>query len=81
MHRHLATLKYLGFVDQDRQTECYRLAPKLALRVYQRPWLDQQAAPFIATAGPNSTSRFRARSISGFMGREAAGVRGIKLGR
>jgi IclR family KDG regulon transcriptional repressor len=30
MHRHLATLKYLGFVDQDSQTECYRLAPKLA---------------------------------------------------
>jgi IclR family KDG regulon transcriptional repressor len=30
MHRHLATLKYLGFVDQDAQTECYRLAPKLA---------------------------------------------------
>jgi DNA-binding IclR family transcriptional regulator len=30
MHRHLSTLKYLGFVDQDSQTECYRLAPKLA---------------------------------------------------
>jgi IclR family transcriptional regulator, KDG regulon repressor len=30
MHRHLSTLKYLGFVDQDAQTECYRLAPKLA---------------------------------------------------
>src|SRR5581483_8306260 len=30
VHRHLATLKHLGFVDQDRQTECYRLGPKLA---------------------------------------------------
>jgi IclR family transcriptional regulator, KDG regulon repressor len=30
MHRHLATLKYLGFVEQDAQTECYRLALKLA---------------------------------------------------
>jgi IclR family transcriptional regulator, KDG regulon repressor len=30
IHRHLATLKFLGFVDQDSQTECYRLAPKLA---------------------------------------------------
>lgn len=30
MHRHLSTLKYLGFVDQDAQTEFYRLAPKLA---------------------------------------------------
>jgi len=30
MHRHLSTLKYLGFVDQDAQTDCYRLAPKLA---------------------------------------------------
>jgi IclR family KDG regulon transcriptional repressor len=30
VHRHLSTLKFLGFVDQDSQTECYRLAPKLA---------------------------------------------------
>jgi IclR family transcriptional regulator, KDG regulon repressor len=30
IHRHLSTLKFLGFVDQDAQTECYRLAPKLA---------------------------------------------------
>ena len=30
MHRHLSTLKYLGFVDQDAQTECYKLGPKLA---------------------------------------------------
>jgi IclR family KDG regulon transcriptional repressor len=30
IHRHLATLRFLGFVDQDAQTECYRLAPKLA---------------------------------------------------
>jgi IclR family KDG regulon transcriptional repressor len=29
MHRHLSTLKRLGYVDQDRQTECYRLGPKL----------------------------------------------------
>lgn len=29
MHRHLSTLKHLGFVDQDTQTECYRLGPKL----------------------------------------------------
>ncbi|HZP77809.1 MAG TPA: IclR family transcriptional regulator [Pseudolabrys sp.] len=29
MHRHLSTLKYLGFVDQDSQTEFYRLGPKL----------------------------------------------------
>ena len=29
IHRHLATLKFLGFVDQDAQTECYRLGPKL----------------------------------------------------
>jgi DNA-binding IclR family transcriptional regulator len=29
MHRHLSTLRYLGFVDQDAQTECYRLGPKL----------------------------------------------------
>jgi IclR family KDG regulon transcriptional repressor len=29
MHRHLSTLKSLGFVDQDSQTECYRLGPKL----------------------------------------------------
>jgi IclR family KDG regulon transcriptional repressor len=29
MHRHLSTLKYLGFVDQDAQTECYKLGPKL----------------------------------------------------
>jgi IclR family acetate operon transcriptional repressor len=29
MHRHLSTLKFLGFVDQDSQTECYRLGPKL----------------------------------------------------
>src|SRR4051795_4540683 len=30
MHRHLSTLKYLGFVDQDPQTECYKLGLKLA---------------------------------------------------
>jgi IclR family transcriptional regulator, KDG regulon repressor len=30
IHRHLATLRFLGFVDQDTQTDCYRLAPKLA---------------------------------------------------
>jgi IclR family acetate operon transcriptional repressor len=30
IHRHLSTLKFLGFVDQETQTECYRLAPKLA---------------------------------------------------
>jgi DNA-binding IclR family transcriptional regulator len=29
IHRHLSTLKALGFVDQDSQTECYRLGPKL----------------------------------------------------
>lgn len=29
IHRHLSTLKFLGFVDQDAQTECYRLGPKL----------------------------------------------------
>lgn len=29
IHRHLSTLKFLGFVDQDSQTECYRLGPKL----------------------------------------------------
>jgi IclR family acetate operon transcriptional repressor len=29
MYRHLSTLRYLGFVDQDAQTECYRLGPKL----------------------------------------------------
>ena len=29
IYRHLSTLKYLGFVDQDSQTECYRLGPKL----------------------------------------------------
>ena len=30
MHRHLSTLKHLGFVDQDSQTECYKLGLKLA---------------------------------------------------
>jgi IclR family acetate operon transcriptional repressor len=30
VHRHLSTLKYLGFVDQDAQSECYHLAQKLA---------------------------------------------------
>jgi len=30
IYRHLSTLRYLGFVDQDTQTECYRLGPKLA---------------------------------------------------
>ena len=30
MHRHLSTLKYLGFVEQDAQTECYKLGSKLA---------------------------------------------------
>jgi len=30
MHRHLSTLKHLGFVDQDAQTECYKLGLKLA---------------------------------------------------
>src|SRR2546423_2146526 len=30
MHRHLSTLKYLGFVEQDAQTECYKLGLKLA---------------------------------------------------
>jgi DNA-binding IclR family transcriptional regulator len=29
MYRHLSTLRHLGFVDQDAQTECYRLGPKL----------------------------------------------------
>ena len=29
MHRHLSTLKHLGLVDQDSQTEYYRLGPKL----------------------------------------------------
>jgi IclR family transcriptional regulator, KDG regulon repressor len=29
MHRHLSTLKHLGFVDQDAQTELYRLGSKL----------------------------------------------------
>lgn len=29
IHRHLSTLKHLGFVDQDAQSECYRLGPKL----------------------------------------------------
>jgi DNA-binding IclR family transcriptional regulator len=29
MYRHLSTLRYLGFVDQDAQTEYYRLGPKL----------------------------------------------------
>lgn len=38
---------------------------KLALRLYQRPWLDKQAAPFIAAAGPSATSRLNAGSISG----------------
>jgi IclR family acetate operon transcriptional repressor len=30
MHRHLSTLKHLGFVDQDSKTETYRLGLKLA---------------------------------------------------
>src|SRR5699024_2901851 len=30
MHRHLSTLRHLGFVEQDPQTECYRLGLKLA---------------------------------------------------
>jgi DNA-binding IclR family transcriptional regulator len=30
MHRHLSTLKYLGFVEQDAKTECYKLGLKLA---------------------------------------------------
>jgi IclR family transcriptional regulator, KDG regulon repressor len=30
MYRHLSTLKYLGFVEQDAQTECYKLGLKLA---------------------------------------------------
>jgi IclR family KDG regulon transcriptional repressor len=30
MHRHLSTLKHLGYVDQDAQTECYKLGLKLA---------------------------------------------------
>src|SRR5262249_19650117 len=29
MHRHLSTLKHLGFVDQDPKTETYRLGLKL----------------------------------------------------
>jgi DNA-binding IclR family transcriptional regulator len=29
MHRHLSTLKHLGFVDQDAKTETYRLGLKL----------------------------------------------------
>jgi IclR family acetate operon transcriptional repressor len=29
MHRHLSTLKHLGFVDQDSKTETYRLGLKL----------------------------------------------------
>jgi IclR family transcriptional regulator, KDG regulon repressor len=29
IHRHLATLKHLGLVDQDRSTEWYKLGPKL----------------------------------------------------
>jgi DNA-binding IclR family transcriptional regulator len=29
-HRHLSTLKHLGFVEQDPQTECYKLGLKLA---------------------------------------------------
>lgn len=28
IHRHLSTLKYLGLVEQDRSTECYKLGPK-----------------------------------------------------
>ena len=30
MHRHLSTLKYLGFVEQDAETEFYKLGLKLA---------------------------------------------------
>lgn len=30
MHRHLSTLKHLGFVEQDAQTDCYKLGLKLA---------------------------------------------------
>jgi DNA-binding IclR family transcriptional regulator len=30
MHRHLSTLRILGYVDQDAQTECYKLSLKLA---------------------------------------------------
>ena len=30
MHRHLSTLKHLGYVDQDAGTECYKLGLKLA---------------------------------------------------
>jgi IclR family acetate operon transcriptional repressor len=30
MHRHLSTLRHLGFVEQDAQTECYKLGLKLA---------------------------------------------------
>jgi DNA-binding IclR family transcriptional regulator len=30
MHRHLSTLKYLGFVEQDARTEFYKLGLKLA---------------------------------------------------
>ena len=30
MHRHLSTLKHLGFVEQDAQTELYKLGLKLA---------------------------------------------------
>src|SRR6478672_4669322 len=30
MYRHLSTLKHLGYVDQDAQTECYKLGLKLA---------------------------------------------------
>lgn len=29
IYRHLSTLRFLGFVDQDAQTECYQLGPKL----------------------------------------------------
>ena len=29
IHRHLATLRHLGLVEQDRATECYRLGGKL----------------------------------------------------
>jgi IclR family acetate operon transcriptional repressor len=30
MYRHLSTLRHLGFVEQDAQTECYKLGLKLA---------------------------------------------------
>src|ERR1044072_7051932 len=30
MHRHLSTLRYLGFVEQDAETEFYKLGLKLA---------------------------------------------------